>query len=74
MEVRFPGVPVFEDKVNCLECQFLNRPNPVEDVFMCLRSLKMISNELDELIKCGGFDDLKVLWVPSYVKSSGIYK
>ena len=74
MEVEVPrGVLLIEAKVNCLECQFLNRPNPGEDVFMCLRSLKMISNELDEPIKCGGFDDLQVNWSPRYIERVGNY-
>lgn len=74
MEVEVPGrVLIIETQVNCLECQYLYRPNPDEDIFMCLRSLQMVTHELDEPFVCGGFEELKVHWNPWYVESSGIY-
>lgn len=74
MEVEVPrGVLLIETKVNCLECQFLNRPNPAEDRFVCLRDLRMITNELDEPIRCDGFDDLRVHWAPSFIERVGNY-
>jgi hypothetical protein len=73
MEVRFPGVPVFEDRINCLECQFLHRPNPVENSFVCLRNLKLVIHELDEPVGCEGFEELKVYWTPQYVERVGTY-
>ena len=75
MEVQVPGgVLVIETQVNCLECQYLYRPNPDEDSFLCLRSLKLITHELDAPVVCGGFDELTVYWNPRYIESSGIYK
>ena len=74
MEVEVSrGVLVIETKVNCLECQYLIRPNPAEDRFVCLRDLTRITNELDELIRCDGFDDLKVQWIPSFIERVGNY-
>ena len=64
---------LIETKVNCLECQFLYRPNPVEDNFVCLRNLKRITNELDETIMCEGFYELKVYWSPNYIEQNGNY-
>ena len=64
---------VFENKVNCLECQHLHRPNPVEDNFICLRNLKRITHELDESVGCDGFEDLKVYWTPQYIERVGTY-
>lgn len=55
---------VFEVLGSCLECQHLHRPNPVEDHFVCLRSLVKVVHELDEPQGCGGFEELKALWVP----------
>lgn len=49
---------------SCIECQHLHRPNPVEDRFMCLRSLETVHHELDEPRGCGGFEELKAFWVP----------
>jgi hypothetical protein len=72
VEVR-GGVLYIKAKVNCLECQFLHRPNPDEDVFICLRSLKTVTHELDEPIFCEGFDELRVHWVPSYDNRVGTY-
>ncbi len=74
MEVEDPREELLiETKVNCLECQFLYKPNPVEESFVCLRSLKRITNELDEPIKCEGFDELKVYWSPRYIERVGNY-
>ena len=59
MEVEVQGrVLVFETSVCCLECQYLHRPNPVEESFLCLRSLEMVTRELDEPFGCNGFDGL----------------
>jgi hypothetical protein len=73
MEVRVPGVLVFEDRVNCLECQYLNRPNPAEDSFVCLRNLERVTRELDEPFGCDGFEELKIYWTPQYVERVGTY-
>ncbi len=50
--------------ITCLECQHLHRPNPVEDIFMCLRSLRLVEHELDEGVVCGGFDEIAAEWAP----------
>ena len=74
MEVEVPrGVLFIEARVNCLECQYLHKPNPAEDSFMCLKSLQRITHELDEPFTCKGFDDLQVNWVPLYVERTGAY-
>ena len=72
VEVR-GGVLYVKAMVNCLECQYLHRPNPVEDRFVCLRDLSRITNELDEPIRCDGFDELKVHWIPSFIERVGTY-
>lgn len=64
---------VFEDKANCLDCQYLHRPNPVEDKFLCLRSLEQITHELDEAILCAGFEDLKIYWAPLFIEETKSY-
>jgi hypothetical protein len=67
------GVPVFESKGNCLECQYLHRPNPEEDSFICLRNLRVITHELDEPVGCEGFDEIRTFWVPHYIDVYGNY-
>ncbi len=71
-EVR-GGVLFITTMVNCLECQFLHKPNPVEESFVCLRNLKRITNELDDPIMCEGFDELKIYWSPKYIEQTGNY-
>ena len=41
-----------EPEINCLECQYLHRPNPGEDIYLCLRTLENIIHEIDEYILC----------------------
>ena len=74
MEFEVPGgVLIFESKGNCLECQFLHRPNQDEDVFICLKSLKIIAHELDEPIGCEGFEEITNYWMPRYIDVYGNY-
>ena len=67
------GLLVFETVVNCLECQYMHRPNPEEDVFICLRSLELIAHEIDDPIQCGGYEDLKLYWSPMFVEETRSY-
>ena len=74
MEFEVPGgVLVFESKGNCLECQFLNRPNPDEDTFICLKTLKTITHELDDPVGCEGFEEITNYWMPIYLEAYGTY-
>lgn len=58
------GALVFGEGCSCLECQHLFRPNPVEDRFICLRSLEVVGHELDLPVECDGFEELLLCWVP----------
>ena len=74
MEVEVQGnVLVYETTVCCLECQYLHRPNPAEESFLCLKSLEKVSRELDEPAGCNGFDELKSFWAPRFVESLGVF-
>ena len=53
---------------SCIECQYLHRPNPSEDIYICLRDLKEISHEIDENVKCKMFNFIQALWKPIYLK------
>ncbi len=55
------------NECSCLECQHLFRPNPVEDHFLCLRTLKEVKHELDMPVECDGFEELLLHWTPVYV-------
>ncbi len=68
MEIEVPVV--FEANINCLECQHLYQPNPAEDVLMCLRSLRTITHEIEDIVECEGFEELKGFWEPVYVAGS----
>ena len=56
-------------KVNCLECQYLHNPNPVEDKYLCLRDLVEIEHELDEWIVCIDFEEIRSYWKPLYLEN-----
>ncbi len=58
---------VYETKVMCLECQQLHRPNPSEDVYLCLWSLENIQHELDFPVICYDYEDMKPSWKPIYI-------
>lgn len=51
----FGQVFVSESSINCLECQHLYQPNPGEDILICLRTLKTISHEIEDVFECEGF-------------------
>lgn len=74
MEVEVKGrVLVYDTTVCCLECQYLHRPNPDEDSFLCLRSLEAVTHELDEPAGCNGFEEIMAYWVPRFVERLGVY-
>ncbi len=74
MEVEVQGrTLVYETTVCCLECQYLHRSNPVEEGFMCLRSLERVTRELDDPSGCNGFDEIEAFWVPRFVERLGVY-
>lgn len=56
-----------ESRVNCLECQHLYQPNPEEDVLICLRTLGIITHEIEDILECWGFEELKDTWTPVYL-------
>ena len=58
---------LYETKATCLECQYLHKPNPSEDIYLCLCSLENIQHELDFPIICYDYEDLKQLWNPIYI-------
>jgi hypothetical protein len=60
--------------VNCIECQHLHMPNPVEDNYICLKTLEKLVHELDELIQCQGFEEIQATWIPKYVKECRSYQ
>ena len=64
---------MYEPAVCCLECQHLHRPNPVEESFLCLRSLENVTRELDESNGCEGFEEIKAFWSPRFVERLGVY-
>ena len=59
--------------VRCLECMFLHQPNPVEDQYLCLRTLREVRHELDEPIECRGFKLVPYVWVPTFVGKTKSY-
>ncbi len=70
----FGQVFVSESSINCLECQHLYQPNPEEDVLICLRTLKPISHEIENVFECREFEELKQHWTPVYVPEiAGVY-
>ena len=71
MEIDDPSILFTEARVNCLDCQFLNRPNPTEDIFMCLKTLNNVKHELDEQIRCDGFEVIKMNWELNYIENYG---
>lgn len=60
-------------KVSCIECQYLHRPNPVEDIYLCLRDLKEIRYEIDDDINCIKFGFIEAEWVPVYLNEYKSY-
>ncbi len=60
--------------VNCIECQHLHLPNPVEDNYICLRTMEKLVHELDESIQCRGFEEIQALWNPKYVEKYQSYE
>ena len=74
MESEVPhGVFFYETRATCLECQYLHRPNPSEDVYLCLRSLENIQHELDTPVICYDYEDMKQNWTPIYISEVGHY-
>ena len=68
MEIEvFGQVLVSDSSINCLECQHLYQPNPGEDILICLRTLRTISHEIENVFECEGFEELKTHWTPVYV-------
>lgn len=68
MESEVPrGVFVYETSATCLECQYLHKPNPSEDLYLCLCSLKNIQHELDFPVICYDYEDMKPSWKPIYI-------
>jgi hypothetical protein len=63
----------FETQVNCLECQYLHRPNPDEDHYLCLRTLEEIFHELDEYMTCFGYAVIETHWKPILVEECQNY-
>ena len=56
-----------EPEINCLECQYLHRPNPGEDSYLCLRTLENIIHEIDEYILCLKFELIRSYWKPVHI-------
>ena len=56
-----------EPQISCLECQYLHRPNPSEDVYLCLRTLESIVHEIDDDVKCLEFELIRAYWKPVYI-------
>lgn len=52
---------------------FLHQPNPVEDQYLCLRTLREVRHELDEPIECRGFKLVPYVWVPTFVGKAKSY-
>ena len=74
MESVVPRNPFFyETKATCLECQYLHRPNPSEDVYLCLCSLENIQHELDFPVICYDYEDIKQSWMPIYLAETQNY-
>ena len=63
----------YETKATCLECQQLHRPNPSEDVYLCLCSLENIQHELDFPVICYEYEDMKPFWTPIFIAESLSY-
>ena len=55
-------------QVSCIECRYLFMPNPDEDHYLCLRTLERIIHELDDVIVCGGYEKIPVVWKPCFIK------
>ena len=74
MESEVPhGVVFNETKSTCLECQYLHRPNPSEDVYLCLRSLETVQHELDTPVLCFKYENMRSYWTPIYISEVGHY-
>ena len=61
-------------RVNCVECQYLHMPNPVEENFLCLKTMEKVVHELDESIQCQGFIEIQTNWPPKYVEACRSYE
>lgn len=55
-------------QVSCIECRYLFMPNSDEDQYLCLRTLERIIHELDDMIACGGFEEILEVWKPSFIE------
>ena len=74
MENRIlPKVFPYESYCCCLECQFLNQPNPEESIFLCLRTLETIEHEIDIEIDCEGYEEISSFWEPIYLDNLQTY-
>lgn len=62
------------DAVKCVECQHLHMPNPIEDIYICLCTLKTITHEIDESPRCSDFEEIKSIWIPIYTLKHKNYK
>lgn len=60
-------------QTSCIECQYLHRPNPTEDIYLCLRDLKVISHEIDEYNNCIKFGYIQADWEPIYLNEYKSY-
>ncbi len=60
----------YETKATCLDCQQLYRPNPSEDVYLCLCSLETIQHELDFPVICYDYEDMRQHWKPIFIAES----
>jgi hypothetical protein len=43
-------------------------PNPSEEIYMCLKTLLTILNEIDEPLRCPDFLEVQPIWIPEYIK------
>ena len=69
MRVQISDDQIFiEALVNCLECQYLHRPNPNEDQYLCLRNLEKIIHEIDMQVPCFEFEGIIGYWKPVYLE------
>lgn len=67
------GIFYYETEATCLECQYLHRPNPSEDSYLCLCSLEAIQHELDFPVICYNYEDMKQSWNPIYIAENLSY-
>jgi hypothetical protein len=59
-----------ELRATCLECQYLHRPNPSEDVYICLCTLETIQHELDFPVICYNYEEIETSWKLVYIAES----